>query len=81
MRNPWGGTCSVRRGNELIAESEDDVITFPTAKGTRYLLLPAGTSSPDSIRVSTPPLTAPSSYSFELPNGEAAEATLRRKVS
>ena len=52
VRNPWGGKCAVMRRNELIVESDGDVIRFAAEKGARYLLLPEGAAPPGPIAVS-----------------------------
>lgn len=81
VRNPWGGKCAVMRRNELIVESDGDVIRFAAEKGARYLLLPEGEAPPGPIAVSAQRSAQPFSCSFELPNGKASEAVFGRMTS
>ena len=81
VRNPWSGKCAVLRGTELIDESDDQVVEFATEMGALYLLVPAGAGIPDRFSVSAQARAQPYSCSFELPNGEAGEATFGRRTS
>ena len=80
LRNPWGRLCTVMNRSRVVHESGDAVVRFDTVKGERYRLVPNDADDVSPRWISTPPSQSPYSYSYELPNGEAA-ATLGRKRS
>ena len=83
IRNPWDGACQlIEMGDADNGQSRTlagDLLTFKTAKGQSFLLLPQSEDPPRPRRISPEIVSQPASYSFELANGSTVGATLGRQ--
>jgi hypothetical protein len=79
LRNPWRTPCLVAEIGGKPRRLDDDVLSFDTAQGKRYRVLPEGGQTPALRRIAPPATAEPTSYSWKLSNGRIFEGTLGRR--
>ena len=69
IRNPWDKPCLVSEINGTTQEMDGDILSFETARGKHYRMLPQGSRKLKPRNISPNPVTEPTSYSLTSPNG------------
>jgi hypothetical protein len=79
LRNPWSVACQVTEIGGETRVIDGDVLTFDTASGKRYRVVPKDADDPAPRRIAPPRVDEPTSYSLKLPNGKVFAGTLGRR--
>ena len=79
LRNPWGGPCVVGPMGGPRQVLDGEILSFDTARGKHYCVVPEDGRTPPRHRVAPPPRTEPNSYSWKAPNGRAVQGMLGRR--
>jgi hypothetical protein len=79
LRNPWGTPCQAAEIGGRTWNLGGDVLSFDTAPGKRYRVVPEGGPTPALLRIAPVPIDEPASYSFKLSNGKVVTGTLGRR--
>ena len=79
LRDPWDEPCQVQgeaTAQPVPAHHAGGIVSFETAPGERYLVLPKGASMPAARRITAAPEPGPASYRYALTDGVTATGTL-----
>ena len=79
LRNPWGTPCLVAEIGGGTQTLDGDLLSFDTAQGKRYRVVPEGGKTPALRQIAPAPTNEPTSYSWKLSNGKMVEGTLGRR--
>jgi hypothetical protein len=79
LRNPWDTPCQVAEIGGRTWSLGGDLLSFDTAQGKRYRVVPKDGATPALRRIVPAPINEPTSYSFNLSNGKTVTGTLGRR--
>jgi hypothetical protein len=79
LRNPWNTPCQAAEFGGRTWSLGGDLLSFDTAQGKRYRVVPRDEPPPSPRRIVPAPINEPTSFSFALSNGKTVAGTLGRR--
>jgi hypothetical protein len=80
LRNPWHAPCQVAEIGGGTWPLSGELLSFDTAQGKRYRVVPKDGPPPTLRRIAPAPSNEPTSFSFPLSNGKIVGGTLGRRI-